>query len=57
MSGCYGDGYPIPAALCGEGTVNVRLDASGRAYAHTFALAYTNVNARSHANTHACTSR
>jgi len=64
-SGCYGGGYPISAAACGEGTINVCLGAAGNAsatshayaYAYTFAFAHANANPHSHANTLAHTSR
>jgi hypothetical protein len=58
-SGCYGGGYPISTTACGEGTIDVYLGATGNAhaYAHTFALAYANINDHSLANSHVYTSR
>jgi hypothetical protein len=58
-SGCYGGGYPISTVACGEGTIDIcYLGAAGNAYAyaHTFALAYANINHHSLAQSHAYTS-
>ena len=59
--GCYVIGYSISAAVCGEGTVYVCLDASGCAHAHAhtfakFAPASANVDARSRADADSHTS-
>jgi hypothetical protein len=58
-SGCYGGGYPISTTACGEGTIDIYLGAAGNAYAyaHTFALAYANINGLSLAKSHAYISR
>jgi hypothetical protein len=63
MSGCYGDGYTVSAAVCGEGTIYVCPDAAGCADADAcaytfakFALASANINTRSCANADSNTS-
>lgn len=65
--GCYGGGYQISTAACGEGTIDIYLGSAGNthahahanayAYAHTFALAYPNISDHSFTKSHAYASR
>jgi hypothetical protein len=57
-SGCYGGGYPVSTAACGEGTIDICHGAASNAYALTFrvALAYANINDHSLSKSHAYTS-
>ena len=47
---CYGGGYPISTAACGEGTIDIYLGAAGSAY-------YANINDHSLSKFPAYTSR